>query len=345
MKPRSFYLGQERGSGGPVDNEWLASLAPVFTSDQTVVLGTKGAQRIWASRNFVFGHSICERASLLGRPCIAGGRLLDHVGFCLVLDGAMEVEAGHAPALAEPGDIVLLDLREPMRLVFGAHGSVTSVFTLWVPRARLPAQLSSRPALHGLLAKAIAPAVTVAVAAFRALLAQLDAITVEETDELVAGVVGLTGHAIGSCTALQASQPKPAAPLETFVTLCRYIEGNLAARDLGVAKLVATFGLSRASLYRLFEPVGGVAAFIRERRLARAHDELSAPGLRDRRIGPLAYQAGFHSIATFNRAFLAAYGETPRKVRKQKIGSARPVKSSPVEVGVLARWLLDTIAT
>jgi AraC-like DNA-binding protein len=92
----------------------------------------------------------------------------------------------------------------------------------------------------------------------------------------------------------------------------------------------------------LFEPVGGVASFIRERRLARAHHELTAPGLQNRRIGPIAYQAGFHSLAAFNRAFLAAYGETPRNVRKQPIGSARPVKSFPVEMGILTRWLLDT---
>lgn len=95
-------------------------------------------------------------------------------------------------------------------------------------------------------------------------------------------------------------------------------------------------------MYRLLEPVGGVASFIRERRLARAHHELSVPGLQDRRIGPIAYQAGFQSIATFNRAFLAAYGETPRNIRKPRLGSARRVKCSPDEIGVLARWLLDT---
>jgi AraC-like DNA-binding protein len=344
MKPRSFYLDQERGGERAVDIDWLASLEPIFTSDQPVVLDTKGAQTIWASQKFVLSRLICKRASLLGRPFIAGGRLLDHLGFCLVLDGALELETGGASLLAETGDIILLDLREPMRLDFGAEDGVTSVLTLWVPRARLPARLGAWPALHGLLADAIAPGTVVVAAAFRALLSQLELITIDEMDELVAGVVGLIGDAIGSCAMQNASEPKQPTPLDTFVILCRHIDSNLAARDLGVAKLAATFGLSRASLYRLFEPVGGVASFIRERRLARAHDELSAPGFQDRRIGPIAYQVGFQSIATFNRAFLAAYGDTPRNLRKQKAGCARPTKAQPEELGILARWLLDTAA-
>jgi AraC-like DNA-binding protein len=325
-----------------VENEWLASLAPVFASNQPVALGTNGNQTIWASQNFVLSHSVCERANLVGRPVLAGSRLLDHMGFCLVLDGAIEVEAGGEPERVEANEIFLLDLRQPVRLSFGAGHGATSVLTLWVPRTHLPSRLDGELALHGLVANAVSPGTAVAAAAFRALLAQLDAITIEEMDELVAGLVGLIGHAVGLCAAPKASEPKQQAPLDTFVILCRYIDGNLAARDLGVAKLAATFGLSRASLYRLFEPVGGVASFIRERRLARAHHELSAPGLQDRRIGPVAYQAGFRSIAAFNRAFLTTYGDTPRNVRKQKVESTRIEENSPKEIGILARWLLET---
>jgi AraC-like DNA-binding protein len=336
MKPRSFY--HVLANGG--DLGWVASFGPVFTSDESVVLGTSGAQTIWASRNFVLSHSICERANLVASPYLSGGRAFDHLAICLVLDGAFEAESGDGSVVAVAGDLVLLDLREPMRLVFGAEGNTTSVFTLWAPRARLPAQLSSHPA-HGRLGKADAPGIAVAAAALRALLSQLEAVTFEELDELVAGVVVLVGHAIGLCADLRAPPPTQPAPLETLVTLCRYVEDNLTARDLGAAKLAATFGLSRASLYRLFAPVGGVASFIRKRRLARAHLELTTAGLQNRRIGPIAYQAGFHSIAAFNRAFRAAYGGTPRNVRKPNNGFTPSVKR-PDEIGILARWLLET---
>jgi AraC-like DNA-binding protein len=318
---------------------WLAAYSPIFTSPEPVLIGAGGAHVIWASRRFVVTHAICDRATLIHEPSSAPG--LDHVGICLVLNGSMELQVSGAHNLVEPGDIGLVDLRERVRLILGVEGT-TSKLTLWIPRSRLPTQLSSRSALHYAVAKANTPGIAVATAAVRALLTQLDAITLDQMDELVAGVVALVGHAMGLGSASRVPQP---APLDSFVTLCRYVEDHLAARNLGVAELAATFGLSRASLYRLFEPVGGVASFIRERRLARAYRELTMPGLQDRRIGPIAYQAGFHSIAAFNRAFLATYGETPRNVRKQKIRPTRLVNRSPDEIGVLARWLLDTTAS
>jgi AraC-like DNA-binding protein len=320
--------------------DWLSVYSPIFTSTEPALTGLSGAHRIWASRRFVLSHATCNRATLIHEPSSALG--LDHLGICLVLRGSMGLQANGAHVVAGPGDIALIDLREPVRLIFGVEG-LTSELTLWVPRARLPVHFSNRSELHGLLAKAITPGITVVAATFRALLTQLDLVTVEEMDELVAGIVVLVGHAIDLHPASKASQPRQPAPLDTLVTLSRYIEDNLTARDLDAAKLAATFGLSRASLYRLFEPVGGVASFVRERRLARAHHELTRPGLQNRRIGPIAYQAGFHSIAAFNRVFRAAYGETPRNVRKRKSGFT-PTARRLEEIGILARWLLEIAA-
>ena len=158
-------------------------------------------------------------------------------------------------------------------------------------------------------------------------------------DELVSGVVGLCARVIGYPHRRAGSEARP-PPLESFVTVCRFVEANLGARDLGVDKLATTFGLSRASLYRLFEPVGGVASYIRTRRLARARQELTAPGLEDRRIGPIAYRAGFQSIPAFNRAFRAAYGQTPRSARKPEGGSPSIPRPRRARWGP-GRWLLE----
>ena len=181
-----------------------------------------------------------------------------------------------------------------------------------------------------------------AAAALQTLLSQIKRATAAEMDELVTGVVALAAPviALSSSGRTSTSRSVVAAPLESFGSIARFIEANLASRELRIEEITRTFGLSRASLYRLFEPVGGVASYIRTRRLVRARKELTAPGLQDHRIGPIAYRAGFQSIPAFNRAFREAYGKTP--------GSARKAEGGPVFVatprgrmGVRARCPLE----
>ena len=53
-----------------------------------------------------------------------------------------------------------------------------------------------------------------------------------------------------------------------------------------VAAGATAFGLSRAALYRHFEPVGGIAAYIRSARHSRAYQEIVAPEFANQRIVP-----------------------------------------------------------
>jgi AraC-like DNA-binding protein len=258
------------------------------------------------------------------------------------LAGTIGLEASGNQSEAQPGDIALLDLRNSFRLIRGRENETTSELTLWLPRARLPAQLADATVIHRQLVRAGAAGTAVAAAALEALLPQLESKTAAEMNEIVTGVVGLAARVIALSARTKSSASAGPAPLESFLTVSRFIEANLGARDLGVDKLARTFGLSRASLYRLFEPVGGVASYIRTRRLARARQELTAPGLEDRRIGPIAYRAGFHSIPAFNRAFRTAYGQTPRSTRTTTTGAPTiAFKKPPGKMGILARWLLE----
>ena len=61
------------------------------------------------------------------------------------------------------------------------------------------------------------------------------------------------------------------------------------------------FGLSRASLYRLFEPAGGIAKYIRKARLSRAFQEITTAELSNRRIGHIAYALGFKNVSAFSQ--------------------------------------------
>ena len=295
---------------------------------------------MWAGGSFILSHTSCDRATLIHSPSATPA--IDHFGICLVLNGTIDLLSNDAQTQALAGDIVLLDLHAPVELIRGGEGETTSELTLWIPRARLPAAFFDRRGINGQILRSASGGTAVAAAALQALLSQTKGVNAAEMEELVTGVVALTARVIALSPAGRSATnwSAVATPLESFTTITRFIEANLASRELGIEKITRTFGLSRASLYRLFEPVGGVACYIRTRRLARARKELTAPGLQDRRIGPIAYRAGFQSIPAFNRAFRDAYGETPRNARKPEGG---PVLATTPRgrMGVLARWLLE----
>jgi len=337
MRLRSYSWSPCSAEQGP---EWLAIHSPVFTSPEPALVGFRGAYRMWAGGSFILSHTSCDRATLIHSPSATPA--INHFGICLVLSGTIGLLSNGAQAQALAGDIVLLDLHAPIELIRGSEGETASELTLWIPRARLPDAFCDRGGIDGQIIRSASSGTAVAAAALQALLSQIKRATAAEMDELVTGVVALAARVIALSPAghSNTSRSAVAAPLESFTTITRFIEANLASRELGIEKIMRTFGLSRASLYRLFEPVGGVACYIRTRRLVRARNELTAPGLQDRRIGPIAYGAGFQSIPAFNRAFREAFGETPRNARKPENGPvlARTLRG---RMGVLARWLLE----
>lgn len=90
-----------------------------------------------------------------------------------------------------------------------------------------------------------------------------------------------------------------------------FIEKRLLDPALNQDLLCRTFHMSRATLYRLFQPLGGVAAFVRERRLARVHSALLDP-THQHHLGRLAETYGFASAAQMGRAYKSRYGMSPR---------------------------------
>jgi AraC-like DNA-binding protein len=111
----------------------------------------------------------------------------------------------------------------------------------------------------------------------------------------------------------------------------RYIDRHLHSPHLSPQDICAALRMSRSTLYDVCEPMGGVAAFIRKRRLQRIHAILT--GLQERRlISEVAYRHGFVSNAHFSRAFRNAFGYTPREAREAD-ASAMPVDDPAFHVG------------
>jgi len=81
-----------------------------------------------------------------------------------------------------------------------------------------------------------------------------------------------------------------------------YIEQRLASKSLAASEIINAFGVSRATLYRLFEEAGGVRTYICDRRVFRALYEIASSPHNRGLIQRASDRWGFTSGTHFNRA-------------------------------------------
>jgi AraC-like DNA-binding protein len=118
----------------------------------------------------------------------------------------------------------------------------------------------------------------------------------------------------------------------------RLIETRIGDSRLDAEMLATALGLSRSTLYRLFEPYRGVASFVLDRRLAHARRALCDPQ-DTRHIGVLAGDFGFVDPSHFSRAFRRRFGITPVEQRRQ--GRNAPANAEMGDGFDLRPWIKD----
>lgn len=91
----------------------------------------------------------------------------------------------------------------------------------------------------------------------------------------------------------------------------KYIDTHLEDPNLGPLQICELFNMSRATLYRMFEPDGGVRRRIQDRRLFAAIWDLATSGIQRGRLSQVSERWGFSSDANFNRAVKLAFGRPP----------------------------------
>jgi AraC-like DNA-binding protein len=142
-----------------------------------------------------------------------------------------------------------------------------------------------------------------------------------QIDRLPADVAGQIGSAALDLLAVALAQVTPArAPVASAVATAarrraeQIIDDRLGSASLTVGNLARWTGVSRSTLYRLFEPDGGVQAVIRDRRLARVAADLRDPS-GTARIADIAERWGFCDAAYLGRVFREVHGVTPGEYR------------------------------
>ncbi|MGH8317054.1 MAG: helix-turn-helix transcriptional regulator [Steroidobacteraceae bacterium] len=116
-------------------------------------------------------------------------------------------------------------------------------------------------------------------------------------------------------------------------SLKRLVERYLDSPALSAEFVCARSGWSRATVYRLFEPEGGLVRYIRKQRLQHALRELVTGQPPHRRIVDLALAHQFASEATFSRAFRRAFGIPPGQARDLAASSRALALAGPPSSG------------
>lgn len=249
------------------------------------------------------GHTGRRSKGLIGRTGI------DHyaIEFCLRSEGHF-VEGRHGVVAIPSGGVSVLDLAQP-----NVSAAVdTAAVTLTVPRAELDRRCAAAEDMHGscLVGDGLSRLLGDHLLSLYRRMPEMSA------DEAGTGAEATLAF-VAACLRPSRDRLAEAGGVinrTLFERAARHIERKLCDPDLSVSGVCAAAGVSRSGLYRLFQPSGGVAHYIQERRLRRAHAALRDPA-EWRSVSEIAYALGFVSTAHFSRRFRSLYGCSPSDIR------------------------------
>lgn len=285
---------------------WCEHLAPVFESEvaRDADLSAPMVLKTYHLGEVLLG-AVSAPAQRLKRSARTIARQgIDHILLQFYTAGQSRVKGTAGEAEIKASQIVVFDLSQP---VISEAGAVCAT-NIMLPRKLLADQIGTIENLHGRALDFRAhPVRQLSYTYLAGLTASADSAEAHQLRYLS----GAAADLCAACFQPDANQA-PAVEQLNKIALCQYIEQELAQESLGVDALIAQFGLSRATLYRLFDADGGVASYIRERRLLRAMKLLGASGGRPR-ISTVAYATGFSDEKTFSRALRRRFGFLPRE--------------------------------
>ncbi|WP_232071912.1 AraC family transcriptional regulator [Paraburkholderia pallida] len=236
------------------------------------------------------------------------------IAFHIVMDGdAATLVTRPGKRVDTPLDVGVLavDFDQPLHVLRGACRHVT----LFVPRTALQEVFPDPGTLHGRVLGANEPAAQLIRERLNVFAAHIPQMSLERAILRLREIVQLIVDAFGAQAGVRGSKPAVARAI-AFNTARRFVQANLAESDLSPESVVESLGLSRATIYRMFQHEGGLHAYIRHLRLRAAADDLvrfpAAP------IAEIAWSVGFNSASDFTRAFRRAYGFAPQEVRTYK---------------------------
>ncbi|MCG5239964.1 helix-turn-helix domain-containing protein [Azospirillum doebereinerae] len=240
-------------------------------------------------------------------------------------EGQSRVVGGASETIIRPGDLMITDFAQPI----ATEETRIMNISLMVPRDQLAPLLRDPDAHGGRRVAGDRPLARLVGAHLSSLAREAPHIPVAEAETVLAGTLQLVAAALNG-------EPDAATVGGVRGSVVReiraFIDANILDPGLGPDRIMAVFRIPRSTLYRLFQPYGGIVHHIQRRRLHRALADLSNPGCNHMTVAEFGAMAGYTHPHDFIRAFRRAFGMTPGDVRHQARLAGRARWSRPTTV-------------
>ncbi|MFK2892412.1 helix-turn-helix domain-containing protein [Dyella flagellata] len=290
----------------------LSRILDVPVARTQVMKGFRGELDTYVTRRLVYLDSRTD-PMLQARTaaCISCDTMRDYC-FHIMIKGIAETETGHAQRRKStqfmPG-ILALDMNQTMRMKRPTQAHVLAFF---LPRTVVEAVIPNAESLHGKVVTYNSPLACLLREHVMALCHEISAMSDEQAESVLHVAADLILAAFSKD--LRASHGVRAAARTAMLgRIKHYIDRHLHSGELAPEKILSSFPLARATLYRMFEDEGGLNHYIRNCRLRVAADELVRS--RSIAVAEIGHRLGFSGPSDFTRAFRRAYGVAPREFR------------------------------
>lgn len=243
---------------------------------------------------------------------------IDHYLIEVFLAGHTEMNVGRRIVRSEVGRAIGFDLGE----VMDSFNSNFDVLCAVVPRARLAPLLARPDSIHGAMPDRDSGAGILLASFLQHLYYVAPLLSPAEGKAASQALVNLLASAFNGVP-VDLHDPRDAARQALLLRAQSFIRENLGVQNLSPDGIAAALGISRTVLYRLFEPVGGIAEYIRELRLKKCLADIMSVRCAHMHISEIGFRWGFSNSAHFTRVFRQRFGRAPGEVREAANPSVR----------------------
>lgn len=217
------------------------------------------------------------------------------------LAGLERLVMDHGLVQLLPGNIYLRDWAYP----YDCRATPMHMHTIVVPRNRLASSTvlnRQNPVLSWSMSE---PDGNMLFKLWSDLVGCFDKVSLGQAEVLCEGFLGFVDGLLGGLR--NEDQPVTRRAME------RYLAARLR-RNVGVEDLCQEFHTSRATVYRLFEPHGGIRKYLGRARLERAYADLCQSDPKHVQVAEVAAAWQFSEPSSFSRKFRQQFGLSPSDV-------------------------------